>query len=345
MKFTARKVAHDLGVSTATVSLAMNNRPGVNEETKKRVMDYIKLLQVDYETAETDGKSLKVLLFTRGDYLEDYRGKPHTNEFLQTDCAHICRLLQEHGMSLKLNYASSVEEIERVVLESETDGTIGILLYFDEAPGDILNNLHESKIPLIMYDAPLPEGRNDCDVINLHDVQAVNMAMNYLRKCGHENIAYFYNEGSYYNFVTRRNAFRLYMEQWKGKVQDGQMHQVSTCNDCRESDIEKYFNSIDKLPDAILSENYAISLALMRVINKRNLKVPEEISVLGIDDPSFYAYTDIDYTCIEVPIYERHTVMMKHLLERLNEKEHCPVEILLGMKLKIQNTVKDKSIV
>lgn len=339
MKVTARKVAQDLGVSTATVSLAINGRPGVNYETRKKILEYIKLLQADYETTEMDGKSLKMLIYIQ----EDTRYRNAMKDFSQNDCAQICRMLQEYGMNLKLCYAYTVKELENILLESETDGTVGILLSFDEAPDNILDDVPESKVPIIMYDSPLPSGRNDCDVINLHDTQGIQIAMNYLRKCGHTNIVYFSNSETVYNFEMRRKAFRLYMEEWRGGLPEGSLYEVGKFNETRESDIEKYFKSIQKKPDAILAENFSVSLAIMRVLKKMSISVPDEISIMGIDDPNFYEYSDVDFTCIEVPIYERHAIMMKHMIGRLNEKEHYPQEISLGMKLKIGKTVRDNS--
>ncbi len=338
MKITARQVAKDLGISTATVSLALNDRPGVNEETKKRIQEYVKLLQEDYEATEMEGKSLKMLIYIQ----EDTRYRSAMKDFSQSDCAQISRMLQEYGMNLKLCYAYTEKELEDIFMESENDGTVGILLSFDEAPGNILDNLPESKVPILMYDAPLPIGRNDCDVINLHDMQGVKIAMNYLRECGHEDVVYFYNSEKIYNFELRRTAFRFYMEAWKGQMPEGSMIEVGRINETRESDIEQYLKSVSKLPDVILTENFAVSLAVMRVLKKRKVAVPEDVSILGIDDPSLYEYTDVDFTCIEVPVYERHVVMMKHMMGRMNEKEHCPQEISLGMKLKIGETVKDK---
>ena len=41
MRLKAKEIAKELGVSPATVSLALNDRPGINQETKQRILDYI----------------------------------------------------------------------------------------------------------------------------------------------------------------------------------------------------------------------------------------------------------------------------------------------------------------
>ena len=42
MRLKAKEIAKELGVSEATVSLALNDRPGINKETKRRILTYIR---------------------------------------------------------------------------------------------------------------------------------------------------------------------------------------------------------------------------------------------------------------------------------------------------------------
>jgi LacI family transcriptional regulator len=47
LKLKSKDIAKALGVSTATVSLAINDKPGVNPETKREILEYIsRLLQL-----------------------------------------------------------------------------------------------------------------------------------------------------------------------------------------------------------------------------------------------------------------------------------------------------------
>ena len=39
MSITAKELAKILGISEAAVSLALNNKPGVSKQTRKRVLD------------------------------------------------------------------------------------------------------------------------------------------------------------------------------------------------------------------------------------------------------------------------------------------------------------------
>lgn len=334
MKITARKVAKDLGVSAATVSLAINDRPGVNEETRKRIMAYIRQIEESTGDKGLQGKSIKMLIYIQSDF--HYRST--IKEFSQRDYAQICRLVQEEGMDLKLYYIYNRSELEEIIQDSEYDQTAGILLSLDEADEELVRGLPEGKVPVIMHDIELPVGTANFDVINLHNEQGIKIGLDYLRNMGHRNILYLYNEETIYNFRMRRRAFESYWKMWR--KEEAKMIQISGSAVQRVDEAERLFSNMPKLPDAVFTENFAITSSVLSALSKLNLSVPDDISVLGIDDPQLYYYTDQSITCVEVPIMERNDITIRRLLERMKERKHYPYEMRMGMKLKEGNTVK-----
>ena len=56
-QFKAKDIARDLQISTASVSLALNDKPGISEATRQRVFDYLRRLGAD-ELIPQDRKSV-----------------------------------------------------------------------------------------------------------------------------------------------------------------------------------------------------------------------------------------------------------------------------------------------
>ena len=54
MKIKAAQIARDLGLSKATVSLALNDKPGVSEETKKMIFQYIDRMEKGIDIVENN---------------------------------------------------------------------------------------------------------------------------------------------------------------------------------------------------------------------------------------------------------------------------------------------------
>lgn len=62
MKYTAKDIAEALNISTATVSLVLNNKQGVSKARRKEVLEKVKELQCEY-LLKSDPTALKKLGF------------------------------------------------------------------------------------------------------------------------------------------------------------------------------------------------------------------------------------------------------------------------------------------
>ena len=56
MRLKAKEIAKELGVSEATVSLALNDRPGINKETKQKILTYIREREDELRQKEEQGQ-------------------------------------------------------------------------------------------------------------------------------------------------------------------------------------------------------------------------------------------------------------------------------------------------
>ena len=60
---TIKDIAKQLGISPATVSMALNDRAGVNAQTKEKVLKLVKELASDPDATLVDGVNLAVERF------------------------------------------------------------------------------------------------------------------------------------------------------------------------------------------------------------------------------------------------------------------------------------------
>lgn len=63
MKVKAADIARQLGLSKATVSLALNNKPGVSHKTKKMILEFIDKMEYGLEESY-EGKTIRILLYS-----------------------------------------------------------------------------------------------------------------------------------------------------------------------------------------------------------------------------------------------------------------------------------------
>ena len=88
MRIKAKDIAKALGVSEATVSLVQNDKPGVNEQTRQRVREYIEkieqqhYLQSKAESQESKG-TLLMLFYVKHGFVMERGGSTSVPHFLK----------------------------------------------------------------------------------------------------------------------------------------------------------------------------------------------------------------------------------------------------------------------
>ena len=100
MKYKAKDIARELGVSPATVSLVLNNKPGVGEAKRREILE--KIMEMDCEYLLKEGESHKgdiglVIYKCGGQVVEEY---PFFNYLSES----ITRTLEKNGYTMVVMY-------------------------------------------------------------------------------------------------------------------------------------------------------------------------------------------------------------------------------------------------
>jgi LacI family transcriptional regulator len=88
--------------------------------------------------------------------------------------------------------------------------------------------------------------------------------------------------------------------------------------------IEQLF-AIDPFPTAIMSSNDEMAIGAMVALKQRGLRIPANISLVGLDDILSTQYVDPALTTVQIPLYEMGARGMRQLLRLLDEEEIEPV--------------------
>lgn len=326
LRVTAKRVAKDLGVSEATVSLAVNNRPGVNPETRERILAHIDMLKsADSGKRNPDGVLVKILDFrgARAVYDEE------TASLFSVSYHEFFRVVKENGFDLKLVFAETVDELAQAVADSRTDGTTGILLCATDMSEREFEAIRGCELPLMVFDNEF--NAMDYDSLVIDNIQDVILAMRFLRERGHRDIVYFNNTTKIHNFSERLETFqRLMREQAAADgVQDAKPFALevgSRIEDIHER-VKNWIAGAKKLPTAILCENYAISIGTLKALHDSGVRVPADISIIGIDELPPYILLDCKFTHVRIPHTRKANLAINRLIERIRTNPEEIVQI------------------
>ena len=182
--------------------------------------------------------------------------------------------------------------------------------------------MEQIKKPMVVYDAVIDTDRYPFVLVD--NRQGVELAVNELLSKGNTDIWYLSNPMPMYNYLSRRRGF---LEIMKNKGYGEVSHKiVDTGSSVEEvSHFMKNYLERTKLPQAYIMESYHVSMGTVIAMQELGIKVPEDVSLIGIDALPKFLTGGWNLTSIRVPHTERAYWAVQLLLKELEHpvREKC----------------------
>lgn len=298
---TIRDMAKKIGVSPATVSLVLNNKPGLSEQTRMRVKKSLEAMGVSLEQyAPSIQKSMLFVV-----YRKHGADRRHTPFFPQVYSQIIegvewkARLL---GFSIKIfyldehNFSQQAEHLAKMEFE-------GMLILATELDKYQITMLETGK-PLVLLDTYIEECVHPAVII--HNESGVMQAVGHLKELGHRRIGYLHVIHNANNFMERYYGFLRAMDQYGLELTPDDICQIST-NEGGEAVYEvlkQYFQTHLDRPTAFFADNDIIASYALKVCKQLDIRVPEDLSIIGFDNIGLAELLDPPLTTIDTPKYD-----------------------------------------
>jgi LacI family repressor for deo operon, udp, cdd, tsx, nupC, and nupG len=91
-------------------------------------------------------------------------------------------------------------------------------------------------------------------------------------------------------------------------------------------------------PTAIFCFNDEMAIGVLGAARRRNLRVPEDLSLVGFDDVRYAAHTNPPLTTIAQPMQQIGERTVRLLLDILNGRTVAPVSVTLPHKLVVRSS-------
>lgn len=309
MKVKAVDIARELGLSKATVSLALNNKPGVSNKTKKMILEYVDKIQYGLEESY-EGKTIRILLYST-------KMNFSCNDFVDLWDEVIREFSSEakrDGFSVVVDYVdgSQKESVLKSIEECNNEIVSGVILMgyemtvVDYEPFRLINK------PMIIYDNDF-EDNHSCIMIDNED--GIKKCINYYLNKGIDNICYLGNNDYNYNFLRRRDAY-LSMRAKYGYI--GDIHMIGRS-------VEEICENVKKLDfndcHAFVCENYTVSIGTIKAFKELGKKIGEDIYVIGVDQIPDYCSYGYHMTTIKITHAQRAFLAMELLKKEINNQK------------------------
>lgn len=340
MRIKSKDIAKELNLSPATVSLVLNGRPGVNEKTRKKVLDYMENLTTKkyriHHDCVKEGTVVMINYMKHGIVLK--RGIVSTiiPVHLQMEEA-----VRKAGYQFKIiDYWEEKTEIETFIEQLKTQDVKGIYILAAEMQQADIYPFLKLKIPIVVGDNLFNEQGIDSFLVD--NEEGIARGVNYLVEKGHSNIVYLAENLNIFNFMERRDAFIKEMAK-RGVDTSKRIRNLGNNVDEVYESMKKYLDEGVKKTSAFILESSVVSLVVSRAILERQIEIPKDISLIGFDALPPISLLKIELTLVKGTHTRRHLAAIKHLLRRIEDNETEIVRTYYKTRLLEGNSVFDKT--
>lgn len=337
MSITAKELAKLLKLSEAAVSLALNNKPGVSRETRKRVLEACQQYGYDfsnrslYLSNNQNGTICLVIYKRTGAVVAD---TPFFSE-LTEGISQICRA---HRYKLNISYIYGNNDLPEQILAINSSGCIGVIFLATELLISYVQYLSYFNVPVVMLDAYFDSQVFDSVLIN--NVQGAYHATNYLISQCRDQPGYLRSSFIISNFEERADGFYKAIRFNGMSASKSIVHRLTPSQEGAYADMRGFLQVGEEIATCYFADNDLIAAGAIKAFTEAGFSVPEDISVIGFDDIPLCEYISPSLTTIHVPKQYMGAEAAKRLFTIINEKYYFPTKIEINTKLVIRKSVK-----
>ena len=280
---TAKEIAQRLGISTASVSVALNGKPGVSPATRQRILHAA--AEMGYTVSRNTASESKLLCFLI--YVDQVVGIAQESTFYTFVLQGVETAAKELGYRTLIRYYYANQSFEAQMadvihdiaglLVLGTDMTVARRRELGPLVGDT-----DLPFPIVIIDNFIFSAYVDC--VGNDNLYGAKSAMSFLIDQGHRSFGYLRARQRITNFEDRENGIKMALTEHLGSEASLEILDVDIAADKACQDICQWLDTKHTLPDALFAENDVVAAAAIRAFNTRGIHVPDDISVMGFDD-------------------------------------------------------------
>ena len=192
--------------------------------------------------------------------------------------------------------------------------------------------------PIVLFDRV-------CDELNVSKVivddhKASFKAVDYLVKTGCRRIAYLGGPQSLYISQQRQRGYQEALQ--KNNIPQSE-DWIVHCSDLHvdPATATQQLLNLPEMPDAIFCMNDPIAILAMQVLKEKQIKIPEEISMIGFTNEPVSNFIEPSLTTVSQPSYEMGRIAAKLFIDQVeNPESFKPVTKVLHTEFIIRNSTR-----
>jgi LacI family transcriptional regulator len=336
-------IARAAGVSPATVSLALNGKPGVGEETRRRVGALARKLGYRPPRAAAragrPGEAICLLHVARHGHTVN---RDH-DVFIADYIEGLGQASKQAGLKLEV-VTFRQTPIDEIIARARQQPGAGLVVLGTELSASDVEAFAAVEKPLVFLDTYrefLP-----FDFVDMNNEDAVFTVVSHLAARGHRRIGMVKGgspDGGWEtrNLRLREEAFVESLARCGLPVEPRFLFTTDATFHGAHGDMLAILRRGAELPTALFCANDIIACGCLRALREGGVRVPQDVSLVGFDDLPLAAVSDPPLTTVQVSKAEIGRMAVQLLVGRIRaENAAPPVKVLVGGRLVERESVR-----
>jgi len=324
-----KDVASEAEVSTSTVSHVINKTRFVSKDTEKKVLKAVKKLKY-YPNIQARGLVLGKTNII-GLVVSDI-----SNPFFPEIILEIEKNATKRSYDIFLtntNYDTSrTASLVRRFIEKKVNG---VIILTTEIENKLIKELASREIPIVLLDWGIVD--YFASNIKINFVKGIEEAIDHLAELGHKNIGFVYGPQNLKSAKRRKEIFLTTVSKYKKVIKNSVMFEGGFNIDGGEFTAVKILN-LRRRPTAIITSNDVIAIGAIHKFREAGLRIPGDISIIGLDNILISKVVNPPLTTINIPKREIGKLAWDMLLCLFKDDKKKGIETIIDTNLIVRNT-------
>lgn len=320
---TAKEIAKALKLSEAAVSMALNQKKGVSEDTRRNVIAYAEEHGYDFSRIRTKQEAngtIFVVLYRTSNAILSYA--PIFDEL----CEGIRHACAQESFKLRITQLyEKTDDLELQLEELRLADCIGLILIGTEMRKEVCRQFLTLPFPVVLLDTNIALANCDCVLIN--NMQGAFDATDYLISRTGKRPGYLRSSYRIPNFEERESGYRKALRENGFSSSDYTAHELSPTLDGAFADMLEILDSGIKPQRCYFAENDILAIGALKALRLRGFRIPDDVAIIGFDNISESRIVDPALTTMDVPRYFMAEAAARQLFFRIRSKQGHAMKI------------------
>lgn len=330
MAATIREIADLAGVSPAAVSFVLNDKPGVGQETRDKVLAIIAKLGYEQrkprQPSSTRKQAIRMLYIAAQGNVTNHAHRIFISEYIDG----LEKEAKAAGYRIEIQIMEGFDRA-KVLQALTTDMIDGAVVIGSALDDEDLKVFTEVSTPVVIVYTYRPW--LDLDFVDMNNESSVRAAVEYLHDAGHRRIGLVKSLIETRNFRSRERAFMETMERLGLPLAAADCFAIDPTFDKGRQDMARLLAKAGDLPSALFCVNDYIAYGCIQALKDIGKSVPADVSVVGFDNLPTDDFMEPRLTSVKVSNSSIGRRAMRLLLDRIADPERPSEKVSISGEL------------